>query len=142
MTDSESHPEKATTLPSVTDLFGRPVSPKTDTDVDTRSRLLDKTMDDINLDSKFDLSVTDDNRFLFLFSRATTYAEILKERYGSTVLTQYIYKYKKQSMSKGRTSRQEMVDIISGRNFPDFDDINKEYQSSSILDKMRSVIRR
>lgn len=141
MSDSESHPETPT-MPSVIDLFGKPVTPKTDVEIDTRSRLLDKTFDDINLDSKFDLSVSNENRFLFLFSRANSYAEIIKLRYGSNILMDFFYKYKKQSMSKGRISRQEMVDIISGRNFPDFDDIKTEYQSSSILDRMRGVIRR
>jgi len=128
-------------LPNVSDMFSRPVQTITD-NADTRGKLLDKTMDDVNLDSKFDLSIGEENRFLFLFSRASTYAETIKDRYGSKILTDFIYKYKKQSMSKGRMSRQEMVDIIAGRNFPDFDDIKSEVQGSSIVDKIRGVIRR
>ena len=140
--NSATPPENVNKLPSVAEMFGRPVIPKTDSDVDTRSRLLDKTIDDINLDSKFDLSTNEDNRFLFLFSRADTYSELIKKRYGCTVLEDYFYRYKKQSMSKGRVSRQEMVEIIAGRNFPDFDDIKDQYQSQSLMDKLRGVIRR
>lgn len=129
-------------LPSVGELFGRPVQQHSKDEADTRGRLIDKTMNDENLDSKFDLSNTEENRFLFLFARANTYSEIIKKRYGSEILTDFFYKYKRQSISKGRISRHEMVDIIAGRNFPDFDDIKGEFQSTSLLDKLRGVIRR
>lgn len=143
--EAVSHPVKQEDLPTVAQMFSRPVQPKTDGDIDTRSRLLDKTMDGMNLDQKFDLSSADgkdDNRLLFMFSIANAYAIKIKERYGSVVLTDYFEIYKKQSMSKGRASRQEMVEIIAGRNFPEFDDVMNQANTSSLVDKVRSVIRR
>ena len=143
--ETESHPVAKEDLPTVAQMFSRPVQPKTDSDIDTRSKLLDKTMDNTNLDQKFDLSSQDgkdDNGLLFRFSIATAYAKRVNKLYGCTFALEWLETYKKQSMSKGRASRQEMVEIIAGRNFPEFDEIRDQVNTSSLVDKIRGVIRR
>lgn len=141
--NDERRKELRKQLPNVLELFANKGSTKGD--VDSRSRLIDKFLADENdehLDKLFDLGSTDPlntNKKLMIWSLANTYSDIIYARYGSTVLYDFIRKYKRLSMSKDRISRQEVVDIIAGRTaiFPE--DLMSTPKSA--YDRFREVLR-